>query len=62
MTYGVRYPTLAFITGGVGEANDGIPPQPFETFCYDSALNRKLQRYSLYLCFTERNLWQHRAG
>ena len=29
MTYGVRYPTLAFITGGDGEANDGIPPQPF---------------------------------
>jgi len=38
MTYGVRYPTLAFITGGTGQANEGIPPQPFETFCYDSAL------------------------
>ena len=29
MTYGVRYPTLAFITGGTGQANEGIPPQPF---------------------------------
>ena len=38
MTQGTRYPTLGFITGGTGEANDGIPPQPFETFCYDSAL------------------------
>ena len=38
MTEGVRFPTFAFITGGAGEANDGIPPQPFETFCYDSAL------------------------
>ena len=36
MTYGVRFPTLAFITGGTGQANEGIPPQPFETFCYDS--------------------------
>ena len=35
---GTRYPTLAFITGGAGQAADGIPPQPFETFCYDSAL------------------------
>lgn len=35
---GTRYPTLAFHTGGTGQADDGIPPQPFETFCYDSAL------------------------
>lgn len=38
MVVGTRYPTLAFQTGGCGQANDGIPPQPFETFCYDSAL------------------------
>lgn len=38
MTQGTRFPTLAFVTGGAGEANDGIPPQPFETFCYDAAL------------------------
>lgn len=38
MTVGTEYPTLAFQTGGCGQANDGIPPQPFETFCYDSAL------------------------
>ena len=37
-TFGTRYPTLAFISGGTGQADDGIPPQPFETFCYDSAL------------------------
>ena len=37
-TQGVRYPTMAFITGGAGQADEGIPPQPFETFCYDSAL------------------------
>ena len=28
MTEGVRYPTFAFITGGAGEAADGISPQP----------------------------------
>ena len=39
-TLGTRYPTLAFHTGGVGQADDGIPPQPFETFCYDSALKQ----------------------
>lgn len=38
MTQGTRYPTLGFTTGGTGEADDGIPPQPFETFCYDAAL------------------------
>lgn len=38
MEVGTRYPTLAFITGGVGQADEGIPPQPYETFCYDSAL------------------------
>lgn len=38
MAVGTRYPTLAFITQGTGQADEGIPPQPFETFCYDSAL------------------------
>ena len=38
MMQGVRYPTFAFITSGSGQSDDGIPPQPFETFCYDSAL------------------------
>ena len=47
MTQGVRFPTMAFITGGAGEANDGIPPQPFETFCYDSALmNAKIENFN----------------
>ncbi|MDD9811227.1 MAG: pyruvoyl-dependent arginine decarboxylase [Gammaproteobacteria bacterium] len=36
--YGVRIPTLGFLTGGVGSADEGIPPQPYETFAYDSAL------------------------
>lgn len=36
---GTRYPTFGFITGGTGAFNDGIPPQPYETFAYDSALH-----------------------
>lgn len=46
--HGTRYPTLAFQTGGVGQADDGIPPQPFETFCYDSALkNAKIENFNV---------------
>lgn len=46
--YGTRYPTLAFHTGGAGQAADGIPPQPFETFCYDSALTQaKIQDFNI---------------
>lgn len=45
---GTRYPTLAFITGGGGLAEDGIPPQPFETFCYDSALLKaKIENFNI---------------
>ena len=48
MTEGVRYPTFAFITGGAGQADDGIPPQPFETFCYDSALREaKIENFNV---------------
>ena len=48
MTEGVRYPTFAFITGGVGQADEGIPPQPFETFCYDSALMQaKIENFNV---------------
>lgn len=48
MLTGTRYPTLAFHTGGVGQADDGIPPQPFETFCYDSALTQaKIQDFNV---------------
>ena len=48
MTTGTRYPTLAFHTGGAGQADDGIPPQPFETFCYDSALlQAKIQDFNV---------------
>lgn len=48
MAYGTRYPTLAFHTGGAGESDDGMPPQPFETFCYDSALfEAKIENFNL---------------
>ena len=48
MQLGTRFPTLAFHTGGVGQAQDGIPPQPFETFCYDSALQHaKIQDFNV---------------
>ena len=48
MTVGTRYPTLAFHTSGCGQAEDGIPPQPFETFCYDSALlDAKIQDFNI---------------
>ncbi len=35
---GTRYPVFGFVTGGAGAFNDGIPPQPYETFAYDLAL------------------------
>ena len=48
MLLGTRYPTLAFATGGFGQADDGIPPQPYETFCYDSALKAaKIQDFNI---------------
>ena len=48
MLLGTRYPTLAFHTGGAGQADDGIPPQPFETFCYDTALTQaKIQDFNV---------------
>ena len=48
MVLGTRYPTLAFHTGGAGQAQDGIPPQPFETFCYDSALlEAKIENFNV---------------
>ena len=48
MILGTRYPSLAFHTGGAGEADDGIPPQPFETFCYDSALlQAKIENFNV---------------
>jgi len=46
--YGTRYPTLCFYSGGAGQAQDGIPPQPFETFCYDSALKEaKIENFNV---------------
>ena len=37
---GTRYPVFGFVTGGTGAFNDGIPPQPYETFAYDLALHQ----------------------
>ena len=48
MQLGTRYPTLGFHTGGTGQSDEGIPPQPFETFCYDSALlEAKIQDFNV---------------
>ena len=48
MILGTRYPVFGFYTGGAGQSDDGIPPQPFETFCYDSALlQAKIQDFNV---------------
>ncbi len=36
--YGVRVPTAYVVSTGVGQCDDGIPPDPYETFSYDLAL------------------------
>lgn len=36
--YGVRVPTAYVVTTGTGQSDDGIPPDPYETFSYDLAL------------------------
>ncbi len=35
---GVRIPTAYIATTGTGQSNEGIPPDPYETFSYDLAL------------------------
>lgn len=35
---GPRIPTAYFVTTGTGESDQGIPPDPYETFSYDIAL------------------------
>lgn len=35
---GPRIPTTYFAVTGVGQSNDGIPPDPYETFSFDLAL------------------------
>ena len=35
---GPRIPTAYFATTGTGQSDDGIPPDPYETFSYDLAL------------------------
>ncbi|MFH1079930.1 MAG: pyruvoyl-dependent arginine decarboxylase [Pseudomonadota bacterium] len=36
--FGPRIPTTYFVTTGTGESDQGIPPDPYETFSYDIAL------------------------
>jgi len=36
--FGPRIPTTYFVTTGTGESDQGIPPDPYETFSYDLAL------------------------
>ena len=36
--FGPRIPTAYFVTTGVGQSDQGIPPDPYETFSYDLAL------------------------
>jgi len=40
VVFGSRIPIEYFVTKGVGESNEGIPPDPYETFSYDLALNQ----------------------
>lgn len=35
---GTRIPTAYFVTTGIGQSDEGIPPDPYETFSYDLAL------------------------
>jgi pyruvoyl-dependent arginine decarboxylase (PvlArgDC) len=36
--FGVRVPTAYIATTGTGQSDEGIPPDPYETFSYDLAL------------------------
>jgi len=36
--FGPRIPTAYFVTTGIGQSDEGIPPDPYETFSYDLAL------------------------
>ena len=36
--FGPRIPTAYFATDGTGQSDEGIPPDPYETFSYDLAL------------------------
>ncbi|MFH1846863.1 MAG: hypothetical protein ABH869_04830 [Candidatus Omnitrophota bacterium] len=36
--FGPRIPTAYVATTGTGESDEGIPPDPYETFSYDIAL------------------------
>jgi arginine decarboxylase len=36
--FGCRIPTAYFATSGTGQSDEGIPPDPYETFSYDLAL------------------------
>lgn len=36
--FGPRIPTAYFVTSGTGQSDQGFPPDPYETFSYDLAL------------------------
>lgn len=37
-SFGVRVPTAYIATTGIGQSDEGLPPDPYETFSYDLAL------------------------
>jgi arginine decarboxylase len=45
---GPRIPTAYFVTTGTGESDQGIPPDPYETFSYDIALlNARIENFNV---------------
>jgi arginine decarboxylase len=38
--FGMKIPTDYFVTKGTGESDQGLPPDPYETFSYDIALRQ----------------------
>jgi pyruvoyl-dependent arginine decarboxylase (PvlArgDC) len=46
--FGPRIPTAYFVTTGTGESDQGIPPDPYETFSYDIALlNARIENFNV---------------
>lgn len=40
LNLGIRVPTVYVVSTGAGQSDDGIPPDPYETFSYDLALQQ----------------------
>jgi len=48
MVLGIKYPTVAFYTGGVGQSIDGVPNEPCNSFCRQAALAQaKIENFNL---------------